>query len=65
MFSTREVAPGGTSRVENIWPGGLSEQPGAPTYARYLQRWLANDAQPLQLDAHGRGLAEAVERYRP
>jgi penicillin amidase len=60
-----EVAPSGTSRVENIWPGGLSEQPGAPTYARYLQRWLANDALPLQLDAHGRGLAESVERYRP
>ncbi|MDR7298037.1 penicillin amidase [Pelomonas aquatica] len=56
-----EVAPMGTSRVENVWPGGLSEQPGTPTYARYLQRWLANDAVPLRLDCQ----VEAVERYRP
>jgi penicillin amidase len=61
-----EVAPGGTSRVENIWPGGISEQPGAPGYAIFLTRWLANEALPLQLDGVGaRGPDRAVERYRP
>lgn len=57
-----EVASGGASRVENSWPGGLSEQPGAPGYARFLKRWLANESLPL--DLNGRP-AEAVERYRP
>jgi penicillin amidase len=57
-----EVAPGGTSRVENVWPGGLSEQPGTPGYAVFLKRWLANEALPLRLHAEP---AEAVERYRP
>lgn len=56
-----EVAPWGTSRVENIWPGGLSEQPGGEGYARYLKRWLANDAVPLRLDGQG----ESVARFRP
>lgn len=56
-----EVAPGGTSRVENIWPGGLSEQPGGSGYAAYLKRWLANDAVPLRLE----GQVESVERFRP
>lgn len=60
-----EVAPGGTSRVENIWPGGLSEQPGAPGYARFLKRWLANEALPLRLREQGQGQTEAVERFRP
>lgn len=57
-----EVASGGASRVENSWPGGLSEQPDAPGYARFLKRWLANEALPL--DLNGRP-ADAVERYRP
>ena len=56
-----EVAPGGASRVENIWPGGLSEQPGTPGYARFLKRWLANDALPLRLE----GQVESVEHFRP
>lgn len=55
-----EVAPWGTSRVENVWPGGLSEQPGGAGYAAFLKRWLANDAVALKLDG-----GEAVERYRP
>lgn len=56
-----EVAPWGTSRVENIWPGGLSEQPGGEGHARWLKRWLANDAVPLRLEGQG----QAVERFRP
>ncbi|MCE4556217.1 penicillin acylase family protein [Roseateles cellulosilyticus] len=55
-----EVAPWGTSRVENIWPGGLSEQPGGVGYARYLNDWLGNQAVPLRLQG-----GEAVERFRP
>jgi len=31
-----EVAPGGTSRVQNIWPGGVSERPGAPGHSALL-----------------------------
>ena len=57
-----EVAPGGTSRVENIWPGGLSEQPGGVGYARFLTRWLANGAVPLQLGVEP---AASVERFTP
>lgn len=55
-----EVAPWGTTRAENVWPGGLSEQPGGPGYAAYLKRWLANDTVPLKLEGN-----EAVERFRP
>lgn len=59
-----QVAPWGTSRVENVWPGGLSEQPGGAGYSRYLKAWLANDAVPLRLDADRWG-AEGVERFKP
>lgn len=55
-----EFAPWGTSRVENVWPGGLSEQPGGVGYARYLKDWLGNEAVPLRLQGR-----EAVERFKP
>ena len=47
-----QVAPGGTTHAQDIWPGGSSESLGSPEYFRFLPHWLANQAVPLYL---GRG----------
>lgn len=44
-----QVAPGGTTRAEDVWPGGTSETLGSPGYLRFLPDWLANQALPLYL----------------
>jgi penicillin amidase len=59
-------ARAGHMRAESIWPGGTSGVLGSPNYSQFLERWLANDAIPLNL-GHDEVVraAAAVEKYIP
>ena len=61
-----EVAPGATTRAEEIWPGGTSGVLGSPFYFQFLTRWLADEAIPLRLGGGQVHMGAAtVERYVP
>ncbi len=42
-----EMARGGPSQAESVWPGGTNAVPGNKFYVNQLPYWLTNDAIPL------------------